>query len=101
MGLQIVKLPQLKTFLEQLKGIFAGKEQVEAIEQAGYQTASQVESAITEKGYQTSEQVESAITGKGYQTAAQVAEAISGAGHLSEGDVTELSEEDIDEILNG
>ena len=52
-------------------------------------------------GYQTSEQVESAITGKGYQTAAQVAEAISGAGHLSEGDVTELSEEDIDEILNG
>ena len=106
-------------------------EQVEAIEQAGYQTASQVESAITgkgyqnasqvesiitgkgyqtseqveaaitEKGYQTSEQVESAITGKGYQTAAQVAEAISGAGHLSEGDVTELSEEDIDEILNG
>lgn len=70
MGLQIVKLPQLKTFLEQLKGIFAGKEQVEAIEQAGYQTA------------------------------AQVAEAISGAGHLSEGDVTELSEEDIDEILN-
>ena len=67
MGLQIVKLPQLKTFLEQLKGIFAGKEQVEAIEQAGYQTASQVESAITGKGYQTASQVQSAISAAGYK----------------------------------
>jgi hypothetical protein len=39
---------------------------------AGYQTATQVNTAITGKGYQTSAQVESAITSKGYQTAAQV-----------------------------
>ena len=81
MGLQIVKLPQLKTFLEQLKGIFAGKEQVEAIEQAGYQTASQVESAITGKGYQNASQVESIITGKGYQTSEQVESAITEKGY--------------------
>ena len=83
------------------KGYQTASQVESAITEKGYQTSEQVEAAITEKGYQTSEQVESAITGKGYQTAAQVAEAISGAGHLSEGDVTELSEEDIDEILNG
>lgn len=50
---------------------------------AGYQTATQVDSAITAKGYQTSEQVEAAITEKGYQTASQVESAISSKGYAT------------------
>ena len=42
------------------------------LQQAGYQTADDVESAITKKGYQTASDVESAITKKGYQTAEDV-----------------------------
>ena len=63
-----------------------------AITEKGYQTSEQVEAAITEKGYQTSEQVESAITGKGYQTASQVQSAISAAGHLKRAIVESLPE---------
>lgn len=59
---------------------------------AGYQTAQNVETAITEKGYQTASQVESAITGKGYQTESQVNTLISNSTKLSKEIVEALPE---------
>lgn len=68
-------------------------EQVEtAITGKGYQTATQVEATITEKGYQTASQVESAITGKGYQTESQVNTLISNSTKLSKEIVETLPE---------
>lgn len=54
---------------------------------AGYQTASDVESTVTGKGYQTAGQVETAITEKGYQTSTQVESAITSKGYQTSGDV--------------
>lgn len=54
---------------------------------AGYQTAENVESIVASKGYQTSSQVETAITEKGYQTSSQVEFAITSKGYQTSGDV--------------
>lgn len=54
---------------------------------AGYQTADQVEATVTGKGYQTAENVESAITAKGYQTASQVESTVAGKGYQTASDV--------------
>lgn len=70
------------------KGYKTGEEVESAITTKGYQTAAQVNTAVTGKGYQTAAQVESAITGKGYQTAAQVQSAVNAAGHLKRQKVT-------------
>lgn len=70
------------------KGYKTGEEVESAIAAKGYQTAAQVNTTVTGKGYQTAAQVESAITGKGYQTAAQVQTAVNAAGHLKRQKVT-------------
>ena len=59
---------------------------------AGYQTAENVESIITGKGYQTSAQVETAITEKGYQTASDVNTLINNSTKLSKEIVQTLPE---------
>lgn len=66
------------------------KTSVSALEEAGYQTADDVEQAITAKGYQTSSDVEKAITGKGYQTASDVETAITEKGYQTASDVEDI-----------
>lgn len=65
------------------------KTSVSTLEEAGYQTADEVEQAITAKGYQTSSDVDTAITEKGYQTASDVEDILSGKDYQTSTQVNE------------
>ncbi len=60
---------------------------ITALENAGYQTQTQVDSNITARGYQTQAQVDSNITGRGYQTSADVDSNITARGYQTSSDV--------------